>query len=1111
MKTHALFFPNLREAVFLVAMIFCSVTLMAQDDPTAVPIIFPASPEAATLGRFGEVPVNSAVGMASFSVPVYTFSEKDIELPIALNYQHNGLIVDQIPGHLGVGWNLAAGGMVTRQVRGKPDDHINGYCGELMTGANRVLPYLNNTLPAIQRKILQEDTSNGIVDTQPDKFVVSVGSMSATFYLDENRQPIILPYKPYIIEPVFSNDKIVRFNITDDKGVLYIFSEEEQTRRVGGLTGGEHPLAPLFNWYTSGWKLTQISTPDNKTIDFSYEDVHFFQKSLAQSFTNRTFGNCDPSSTSYTTRYYEVKSKLIKEIDFLDGKLEFNNSIVSFTTNHLSNYNKYRSRLNSIELKNDHNQVISRFDLQYDDINKTRKLLTEVKLNSDNTNTYGFEYNGAPSDNINLAQQDFWGYYNNNGTGKLIDNLNVFDLYGLRQPDFEKAKTGSLKKITYPTKGYTEITYEPNSVDPTNNQVPYECTSAQTNMYVPIHAYLGYTDQQNGIHEKTNSTTITIEEPYLYADILLWAEKVAGEDGEVWGDATAYIYQVGGVTEACADQACAGEVAPYPLLGCQGRSISLDAGPLHTEEQLRKYTRRVKLNPGQYELFVEVKNLWGTPGVPGPWTVGDVITAKAEISFYEDDGSPPPLAVEVGGMRVSNIRSCPDNDPTNCVITEYIYENDEGVSLGQLFRKRNLTSYNSTRIINTSSTNCYSTYTNYSSSSNLPLAYFMGSHVFYNDVKEQKVSHAGAALGYTKRKYIFPSVPQNETYPFIQRDTKDYKNGKISLEQIYNDQDELLVESDYQYQFTGTLNGIDQTVYGLNIGSDEVHILETPTFGIITTYVYKDSFSTFENTHQFDLLAAMTTKHWEDGVLIEKETTYTYTNPQSHRRTQEDEDSDGSVLKSEYLYPYDISLGVYNQMIFKNRIAKPVQTKKYIDNALISNVKMEYKNWGVNIITPEIVKTAKGTNSLEDRLIYYNYDGDGNPLDLAKASGTRISYIWGYNSIYPIAQLEGVPYSDIPASTIINLKTLSNNDNDSCDGTGSCNETSLRNALDGLRLQFPNALITTYTYDPMVGPTSVTDPTGQTLFYRYDNQNRLEYVIDLDGNVLNKTEYNFKN
>jgi len=64
--------------------------------------------------------------------------------------------------------------------------------------------------------------------------------------------------------------------------------------------------------------------------------------------------------------------------------------------------------------------------------------------------------------------------------------------------------------------------------------------------------------------------------------------------------------------------------------------------------------------------------------------------------------------------------------------------------------------------------------------------------------------------------------------------------------------------------------------------------------------------------------------------------------------------------------------------------------------------------------------------------------------------------------------------------------------------------------LNDLRTALPNAQVSTYTYDPLIGVTSITDPRGETIYYEYDNFNRLEHVKDAQGNILSKNKYNFK-
>lgn len=67
----------------------------------------------------------------------------------------------------------------------------------------------------------------------------------------------------------------------------------------------------------------------------------------------------------------------------------------------------------------------------------------------------------------------------------------------------------------------------------------------------------------------------------------------------------------------------------------------------------------------------------------------------------------------------------------------------------------------------------------------------------------------------------------------------------------------------------------------------------------------------------------------------------------------------------------------------------------------------------------------------------------------------------------------------------------------------------MRQALDALRQALPNALVTTYTYDPLIGMTSTTDPRGYTMYYEYDNKGRLIQNRDAEQNILEKVYYDY--
>ena len=72
------------------------------------------------------------------------------------------------------------------------------------------------------------------------------------------------------------------------------------------------------------------------------------------------------------------------------------------------------------------------------------------------------------------------------------------------------------------------------------------------------------------------------------------------------------------------------------------------------------------------------------------------------------------------------------------------------------------------------------------------------------------------------------------------------------------------------------------------------------------------------------------------------------------------------------------------------------------------------------------------------------------------------------------------------------------------------NESNLA-TLDALRTALPNAMVYIYTYDPLVGMTSQSDPNGVVSYYEYDEFGRLKLIKDNDENILQTYDYHYYN
>lgn len=227
-----------------------------------------------------------------------------------------------------------------------------------------------------------------------------------------------------------------------------------------------------------------------------------------------------------------------------------------------------------------------------------------------------------------------------------------------------------------------------------------------------------------------------------------------------------------------------------------------------------------------------------------------------------------------------------------------------------------------------------------------------------------------------------------------------------------------------------------------------------------------------------------------------------------HTETFKNSDNKETVITTEYAC--DKTGGVYVEMNRLNLMSYPIEIITQKNGYEIERHKNDYKDNGKDIAKKY---TSLGGNALREIVSYDLYDDRGRLLQSTDKSGIVSSYVWRDDLLpTPIEEQQTIHY---PVAEIVNAtySTVSQKiDEFMLVGATLGSYINYAN-IDILREKIPEALITTYTYKPLVGITSMTDPRGVTTYYDYDDFNRLieSYIIENGAKkVLKKYDYHYK-
>lgn len=1143
------------QLVIFLSILFSSLENIFSQ-PNYNPIV---SPQAAGMQKFIDFPVDLSTGLPSITIPLYTIKLLGLEIPLAMSYHSGGIKVDQEAGRYGLGWSLTGLGMITRKVNGIPDEKKtvirslkrlvpqNTWDIDKQTFANPGFLYNGQTIKSMTDGGTASLNTNwdtylkigyGALDSEPDVFYFNFGRYSGEFFFDTSGNIQLSSSANLRITPTITTDNggtITSFVILDPEGNEYTFDVTEYSKYtslqndhqfnfrgylkdpVSGGDGGEtynpYDLGFLFSPYSNepseshgwaynwlqntltnidithvvntAWYVSKIKTVGGQIVTFQYRgggeifyQKYKFTKVYTQNRDISGFNNPDGLIDVINSWSTELSPLTIKWtggkilFNYPDGGNQFDKMAIigdnsDYNTASCVGWNfsyDYFSTDDCFQLLNLSSDKLKTFNLTHrlkltsiskfnsPDHYETREIdgLSQLKVtNAQISGQYTFGYDERyPLPNKLSPQKDFWGFYNHNGA-----SVATYD-------------------------GYIPDIYFKNDIASSTSTTSF----ADTNVDVSVFdVFTPSFKLSGGANRNSNADYITT------------------------GVLNKITYPTGGRDEFNY------EIADFIFKGktIQGGGIRLNS--------VKKYTSSTDSNP------LTISYAYKDP----------VTNASSGVL----------LSVPRFVYLIQNF-----NDLRNETVTASCRISDNPIN--------ELQSFNGCAVQ-------YSYITEIHSDSS-KIAYNYSTPGAEGAITDDCDENGLCLYKYVPRYYTNDRCLVGD-YRTGGARTEDCKDGGLDVS-------EYKWNSNFQIDYNwGRGQLLHKTLYD-NGGNPVQKITNTYSNNVMTNLKYIvfnkvnvvdisflnhdgliPSYRIFDLSYPYllaanKLLTKSVVEDFNTGGTISTTTDYTYSNNFLHSAcvTQ----SDGTKLLTSYKYPADYfpqnmpeapcdyhDEQVLLKMFERHQLSTPLETVKYKNDKVIGGTFTKFDCFpyvddpcfdatATNLILPRYqyaldLSTPIDKSSFTSSAIIYKptaiidpnyklktnfdgYDNTANLLQYHKIDGINVSYVWGYNHQYPITEVKNATSDQVKTALSDALITRL--------ATSATPSIADLSSLNGLRTStaLPNIQVTTYTYKPLVGILTKTDPRGVISYYNYDSFNRLQSIKDKDGKTVQTFEYNYK-
>lgn len=1126
--------------------ILTSIVALAQERPT---VVNQPSPNASSLGVYGEMPVSYFTGIPNISVPLYQIKGKQIGLGLDLSYHAGGTRPEQHPGWTGLGWNLNAGGAITRTIKDLPDEMYQSafpYSVGMTVNSSFVgasdwtsSSYLSAAY------MLQNAPFNAISnDTEADVFSFSCQGISGIFFCNGSsclvRSDRHLKVERLVPPPELANPNNTFFHthasfiphdhlsstfygfiITDEDGTKYQFGSLENDNAVE-YSDDMYNSTPGERLFASSWMLTKITSADGtEAIDLSYDRGPFITSlynsysvsSVARPNSCGSATSCSSLSAGASRGGTIISPVYLKGIvsDKLNVSIEFSAS-------------------ESGELKYTYNQLLVNPDgspgislpnnfSSYLDITDDIPYLQTgaVPLGHTAAERYG-RMIWLKLDEIRIkslcdgypVKRVFFSYSDDPGSRLFLNAVNIHGLHRLHAWQSPEPVYAALP---------VPRVIDDNAPEIQSYNFAYNATA--------IPDYL---------------TSLT----------------------DHWGFSNGTSYLNTGYLSDRAPNAL------YAKAGVLEKIVYPTGGSTNFEYEANSY--------------------------------GTSLNAARTLNSH---------AGEAGGLRIKKISN--RDNTGSVVTKEYLYVKDyqlnsDPASLGSSGVLDMEPRYEFNMVGGEMPMGCTINYSNTSSNAIIPLTTnSSGTHISYSEVAEKNPDGSFNRYFFTNQDNGYkdegPSNTENATgIPYVPFNSREIERGKLYKQELFNNLGTLLKRTTTTY---GKVESDAENRYVPNYSYSQKTICSNNVSDFFTTGVaYKIFYYAF-------LPVQVREEVFDNALTMENTTTMQYNGSYLKVVEKTATSSDGKTVRTTYKYPFDLpKTPVKTYMVNSNIVAKVLEEEQFLDNGSMAFKRNNYVQGSYYTVDLASVDMRKAGNPEETRLRMLGYDAEGNLLAVQKSDDIDYAYIWDYKKQHPVAEVANATTNDIAYTSFEfcdggggwlsflgdqyyaydAVKTMALNcptgyhyanlvaynkmgilmypyavktdlntartykvtywaknasialyeaelDRDNlyylpgaqlatptlkytnmygwslyeCTFTGK-DKVMIRGtgSIDELRLYPADAYMTTYTYYPLVGTTSVCDKNDRVIFYEYDGMGRMKLLKDDRGNILKTFEYKYQ-